>query len=57
MLIRSLSFQEKKSTGVKKIKGTHFIGVRVGCLKVIEILTKFFFSQKMSIFIFSIKLT
>ena len=31
MLIRLF---KKKTLGGKKIKGTHFIGVRVGCLKI-----------------------
>ena len=50
MLIRSSSFQ--KNTEGKKIKGTYFIGVRVGCLKINRNSDKKFFFQKMSIFIF-----
>ena len=33
MLIRSSSFPKKNAEG-QKIKDTHFIGVRVGCLKI-----------------------
>ncbi len=39
----------KKNTGGQKIKGTHFIGVRVGCLKIIRNSDKnfFFYSIKL----------
>ena len=54
MLIRLSSFQKKYSG--QKIKGTHFFGVLVGCLKINRNSDKRIFFQKMSIFIFSIKL-
>ena len=53
MLIRSSSFR-KKNTGGKKIRGTHFIGVRVGCLKINQNSDqKNFFSKNEHFYLFS----
>jgi hypothetical protein len=40
----------------QKVKGTHFIGVQVGCPKINKNSDRKLFFQKMSIFIFSLKL-
>ncbi len=45
MSIRSSSFQKKKIPRGQEIKDTHFIGVRVGCLKINRNSDKIFFPK------------
>ena len=46
-------FKKKKTRG-QKIKGTHFIGVRVGCLKINRNFDKkIFFQKKEHLYIFN----
>ena len=54
--INSIVIFSKKMLEAKKNKDTHFIGARVGCLKINSNSDQKIFFQKMSIFIFSINL-